>query len=106
MYVYAYSEDGQISDIEPMKIFVAGNGGNGNNDVLVWFDEFNGTGPVDNSKWVYDTVDYIGNGWGNGEEQTYTNSTDNVIVEDGSLKINVYKTTTKNHLPRLRYQLN
>lgn len=95
LYVYAYSEtDDRISDIEPMKIFVAGNGGSGNNDVLVWFDEFNGTGAVDSSKWVYDTVDYIGNGWGNGEEQTYTNSTDNVIVEDGSLKINVYKTTT------------
>ena len=29
LYVYAYSEtDDRISDIEPMKIFVAGNGGN------------------------------------------------------------------------------
>ena len=95
LYVYAYSStNDRISKITNLTVYVEGNGGSGNNDVLVWYDEFNGTGSVDSSKWVYDTVDYIGNGWGNGEEQTYTNSTNNVTMENGSLKIKVHKTAS------------
>lgn len=53
---------------------------------LVWEDDFNTNGAPDATKWTYDlgTGD---NGWGNGEAQTYTNNAENVIVEDGSLKI-------------------
>ncbi|WP_439131307.1 glycoside hydrolase family 16 protein [Polaribacter sp.] len=51
---------------------------------LVWEDDFNTNGAPDATKWTYDLG---AGGWGNGEEQTYTNSADNVIVEDGSLKI-------------------
>ena len=51
---------------------------------LVWFDEFDTNGTPDASNWGYDLG---AGGWGNGELQTYTNSTDNVIVEDGLLKI-------------------
>mgnify|MGYP001075083486 CR=1 FL=1 len=51
---------------------------------LVWEDDFNTNGAPDTTKWTYDLG---AGGWGNGEEQTYTNSADNVIVEDGSLKI-------------------
>lgn len=95
VYVYAYSEtEDRISKIENLKVFVIGNGGSGNNDVLVWFDEFEGNGEIDTSKWSYDTVDTVGNGWGNGEEQTYTNSTNNVIKEEGVLKIKVLKTAS------------
>lgn len=59
---------------------------------LVWEEDFNGpNGPLDPSRWSYD----IGNGnwgWGNGEVQSYTDSTDNVRVEDGSMIIDVKKT--------------
>ncbi|XMO87938.1 family 16 glycosylhydrolase [Algibacter sp. AS12] len=51
---------------------------------LVWSDEFDTNGAPDATKWTYD----IGaGGWGNQELQTYTNSTDNAVVEDGFLKI-------------------
>jgi len=51
---------------------------------LVWSDEFDANGAPDAANWGYDLG---AGGWGNGELQTYTNSTDNVIVEDGLLKI-------------------
>lgn len=89
VYIYAYSEtDDRISKIENMKVFVIGNGGSGNNDVLVWFDEFDGTGPINSSKW---TNEVGGGGWGNQEEQIYTSSTNNVVREDGILKIKAIK---------------
>jgi beta-glucanase (GH16 family) len=51
---------------------------------LVWSDEFNTDGAPDTSKWGYD----IGSGgWGNSELQYYTNSSNNVIVQGGNLKI-------------------
>ena len=51
---------------------------------LVWSDEFNVDGSPDPTNWGYDLG---AGGWGNNEEQTYTNSSDNVTVEGGSLKI-------------------
>lgn len=47
---------------------------------LVWSDEFNGpagTAP-DPGKWTHDTG---GSGWGNGELQYYTNSTNNAAAD-------------------------
>ncbi|MGI9532419.1 glycoside hydrolase family 16 protein [Lutimonas sp.] len=59
---------------------------------LVWSDEFDADGAPDDSKWTYDIGDGSGpgepgKGWGNNEEQYYTDRSDNVIVEDGVLKI-------------------
>lgn len=53
---------------------------------LVWQDEFDVNGAPDPEKWTYDlgTGD---NGWGNQELQTYTNNPENIIIEDGMLKI-------------------
>tara|TARA_B100001564_G_scaffold98375_1_gene80640 strand:+ start:37499 stop:38830 length:1332 start_codon:yes stop_codon:yes gene_type:complete len=88
-YVYAYSEDGtSISKIINLSIYVEGNGGSGNNDILVWFDNFDGTGPIDSSKWTTETG---GGGWGNQEVQIYTSSSNNVRREAGILKIKVIK---------------
>lgn len=56
--------------------------------VLSWSDEFNGN-QIDPEKWTFD----IGNGypdewgWGNGEDQYYTNKPENVEVSNGTLKI-------------------
>ena len=57
---------------------------------LVWSDEFDVAGAPNPSYWTYDLGDgcSIGIcGWGNGEDQNYTKRSDNVIVEDGLLKI-------------------
>jgi beta-glucanase (GH16 family) len=51
---------------------------------LVWQDEFDTDGALDESKWAFDIG---GGGWGNNELQTYTNDPRNVIVAEGSLKI-------------------
>lgn len=51
---------------------------------LVWSDEFDVNGAPDSSNWTYDLG---AGGWGNQELQTYTNNSENIIVEDGVLKI-------------------
>ncbi|MFT5863417.1 MAG: beta-glucanase (GH16 family) [Flavobacteriales bacterium] len=63
-----------------------GNSGTGNNDVLVWADEFDETGAPCSNNWSYD-IGTGDNGWGNGESQYYTDRSENVRVEDGVLKI-------------------
>jgi hypothetical protein len=89
LHVYAYSStDDRISKINNLVVYVEGNGGSGNNDVLVWSDEFDGTGPINTSKWTTETG---GGGWGNQEVQIYTSSTDNVVRENGILKIKAIK---------------
>ncbi|PKG52660.1 family 16 glycosylhydrolase [Olleya sp. 1-3] len=53
---------------------------------LFWADEFDINGAPNPANWTYDlgTGD---SGWGNNELQSYTSNADNVIVEDGILKI-------------------
>ncbi|MBW4083680.1 family 16 glycosylhydrolase [Paenibacillus sp. S150] len=58
---------------------------------LIWQDEFSGTA-LDTSKWNYEQGYYITEdpnswGWGNAELQHYTNSTQNIYVQDGQLNI-------------------
>lgn len=53
---------------------------------LVWEDEFDVDGAPNAANWTYDLGNGI-DGWGNQEVQSYTNTADNVIVEDGFLKI-------------------
>jgi beta-glucanase (GH16 family) len=55
---------------------------------LVWQDEFDTDGAPDASKWMYETGrGPNGDGWGNAELQAYTDEPENVVVEDGVLKI-------------------
>jgi len=51
---------------------------------LVWSDEFDVDGAPNPANWTYDLG---AGGWGNGEAQEYTSEAENVIVEDGVLKI-------------------
>lgn len=54
---------------------------------MVWSDEFNDTS-VDASKWAYDLGNGCPNcGWGNAELQSYTNSPNNVRINNGKLEI-------------------
>ena len=56
---------------------------------LVWSDEFDTDGAPDPANWIYDLG---AGGWGNGEAQTYTDSPENVKVENGMLKITAKST--------------
>ncbi len=53
---------------------------------LVFSDEFDSNGAPDPTFWTYDTGTGT-DGWGNQEVQFYTDRADNVVVEDGLLKI-------------------
>lgn len=57
---------------------------------LVWEDNFDVDGAPDPASWTFDLGNGV-NGWGNNEVQNYTNNPDNVIVEDGMLKITARK---------------
>lgn len=71
---------------------ITGNSGSGNYDVLIWADEFNVDGSPCDDNWSYNVGN--NNGWGNGEQQYYLrNDSDNVIIEDGVLKITAIKET-------------
>ena len=56
--------------------------------VMSWWDEFNYSGAPDTSKWGYDVGGW---GWGNNEEQYYTDQLENSYVEDGDLHIEALK---------------
>jgi beta-glucanase (GH16 family) len=60
----------------------------GNAFELVFFDEFDGMGGLDPSKWNIE-LGYgpFNDGWGNNESQLYTDSPSNVRVEGGNLVI-------------------
>ncbi|APD05966.1 licheninase [Flavobacteriaceae bacterium UJ101] len=57
---------------------------------LIWQDEFNVDGAPCSENWTFD-IGTGDNGWGNAEEQYYTDREDNVIVENGFLKITAKK---------------
>jgi len=54
---------------------------------LVWSDEFDGTGDLDNTKWFKQFQLPATGCWFNGEEQHYTNRIDNSFVDNGFLNI-------------------
>jgi len=54
---------------------------------LVWSDEFDTNGPVDDTKWHHQTQGPNGGVWFNGEQQHYTDRIDNSFVSDGNLNI-------------------
>ena len=57
---------------------------------LVKADEFDQDGAPDASMWTFDIGTGM-NGWGNNELQYYTDRPENVVVQDGMLKITVRK---------------
>ena len=61
--------------------------------ILVWNDEFDGSGAIDSAKWFHQTQLPNGNSWYNNEIQHYTDRLDNSYVSDGTLKIVAKKET-------------
>lgn len=70
-------------------------------EILVWSDEFEGTGAPNSADWSYDLG---AGGWGNNEVQTYTNSTSNVRQENGKLIIDALKFGTNWTSARIKTQ--
>ena len=54
---------------------------------LVWADEFNEDGAPCENNWFHEVIPPSNGGWYNNEQQFYTDSRSNSIVEDGILKI-------------------
>lgn len=57
---------------------------------LTWEDNFDTDGAVNSANWTYEIGDGTAQGipgWGNNELQYYTDREENVVVEDGMLKI-------------------
>lgn len=55
-------------------------------NTLIWEDNFDANGALNPANWTYD-LGTGSNGWGNNESQSYTDSPNNIKVEDGILKI-------------------
>jgi beta-glucanase (GH16 family) len=86
--VWAYSETGQFVnktlDVDILKT----------NDVftnLVFSDEFEYEGKLDEDKWFHQIIAPNNGGWFNGEVQHYTDREENSFVIDGTLKIKAIK---------------
>ncbi|WPO80637.1 glycoside hydrolase family 16 protein [Flavobacterium sp. KACC 22761] len=79
--VSAYNGLKFVSTTTSVNIFVARK--------LLWADEFDVNGAPNSSKWGYNTG--TGDGWGNNELEYYTTRPENVIVENGILKIKAIK---------------
>lgn len=77
-YIDDFSYDGTLPE---------SNTTNTNFDTLVWSDEFDGNGAIDNTKWFHQVIPILGDSWANSEIQHYTNRTDNSYVSNGTLKI-------------------
>jgi len=61
-------------------------------DYLVWSDDFEADGAVDDSKWFHQTQFIInGNSWANNEQQAYTDREENSYVSGNTLKIKAIK---------------
>ncbi|WPR72652.1 glycoside hydrolase family 16 protein [Flavobacterium sp. NG2] len=81
IYVSAYNGTNFISSSTTVAVTVASK--------LVWSEEFNVDGAPNSAIWGYDLGD--GNGWGNNESQYYTSRPENIIVQNGVLKIKTIK---------------
>lgn len=62
-------------------------------NMLVWSDEFNGSGAIDTSKWYHQTQLPNGTSWYNGEVQHYTDRVENSYIDNGHLYIVAKKET-------------
>lgn len=60
---------------------------------LVWSDEFDNPGAIDDEKWFAQTQLPAGGSWFNGEIQHYTDRIENAFVEDGILKLTAKRET-------------
>ena len=92
--VFAYSNtDNSITHFRKISVLVKDNGLGGNEDGLIWADEFDNDGAVDATKWFHQTKIPNGGSWYNNEIQHYTNRLENTNVSNGTLRLVAKKET-------------
>ncbi len=64
-------------------------------ETLVWFDEFEGNGVIDTTKWFHQTKIPAHGSWYNNEIQHYTNRIENTFLDNGYLHIVAKKESFK-----------
>lgn len=82
IFVSAYNGSEFISKTETVTIYVSPS--------MIFSEEFNYSGAPNSSKWTFD-IGRGDNGWGNSEAQYYTQRPENVVVDNGILKITAKK---------------
>lgn len=81
VYASAYNGSNFVSTQTSVTVYVASK--------LIWSDEFSTDGSPNASNWNFETGN--NNGWGNNELEYYTSRTQNAVVSNGTLKINLIK---------------
>lgn len=85
---WAYSDTGEfINETVNVTVYKSDN----QFTKLVFFDEFENEGGVDEEKWFHQVIPPNNGSWYNGELQHYTDRSDNSNVSNGTLKINALK---------------
>ena len=77
---------GLISEAKPIGDF----------KTLIWSDEFDNDGQICDKNWYAEIIPPNNGSWWNNELQYYTNSSNNLRVEDGLLKITALRENYKN----------
>lgn len=86
--VWAYSESGDfVNETISFTVFKSDQKFN----TLVFFDEFESDGSLDDSKWHHQVIPPNNGSWHNGELQHYTDRIENSYVSNGTLKIKAIK---------------
>ncbi len=86
--VWAYSESGEfVKETVEFTVYKS----DAKFTTLVFFDEFNGEGSLNEDKWHHQVIPPNNGSWFNGELQHYTARTENSYVSNGTLKIKAIK---------------
>ena len=90
--VWAYAESGQfVNKTFTLEVLKSNDAPGTEFSTLVFSDEFEYEGELDDSKWFHQVIAPNNGSWFNGEVQHYTDRTENSIVSDGTLKIKAIK---------------
>ncbi len=86
--VWAYSESGEfVKEAVEFTVYKS----DAKFTTLVFFDEFEYEGSLDDEKWHHQVIPPNNGSWFNGELQHYTDRTENSYVSNGTLKIKAIK---------------
>ena len=90
--VWAYAESGQfVNKTETVEVYKSDLKPVENFNTLVFGDEFEYEGALDDEKWFHQTIAPNNGSWHNNELQHYTDRLENSFVSDGTLKIKAIK---------------
>lgn len=89
---WAYAASGQyVNRTLTVEVYKSNEQPSSEFNTLVFADEFDYEGAVDDEKWFHQTIAPENGGWFNGEQQHYTDRLENSFVSGGTLKIKAIK---------------